>query len=165
MKVKNILIIIVLVCLHASLNAQIEEKDSFKNRTFKERLTFNVGGGILFGTVTNVNILPQIGYRLTPRLTTGIGGNFQYFSDSRTPPIDFMIYGGNAFTRFTVDPRLFLQAEYQKLYYNNTNGDYVMVGGGFMPGAGFFISAYYLLLYPPDNIYGQPFVIRGGFIF
>jgi hypothetical protein len=55
---------------------------------------------LLFGTVTNVNILPQIGYRLTPRLTTGIGGNFQYFRDSRFPPIDFMIYGGNAFTRY-----------------------------------------------------------------
>jgi hypothetical protein len=142
------------------------EKEDLSKLTFRQRLVYNIGGGVTFGTITNVNLLPQIGYRITPRLISGIGGNFQYYRDNRfTGNNEFIVYGGNAFSRFFITPNLFAQAEYQALVYNNTLGNYAMIGGGFMPDSHFFISAYYLLLYPTNNIYGVPYVLRVGFAF
>jgi hypothetical protein len=75
------------------------------------------------------------------------------------------VYGGNSFVRYIVNDQLFLQTEYQKLFSSIGNGDYVMAGGGFTPSRHFSISAFYLLVYPTPNIYGQPFVVRGSFFF
>jgi hypothetical protein len=144
-----------------------DDPDALSKKTFKERLVYNVGGGITFGTITNIQVLPQVGYRITPRLTSGIGGNLIYFRDNRfTTNNQFLLYGGNVFTRYSLTPELFTQVEYQALAYSGTVGHYGLIGGGYMPGTGLFISAYYLFMYPDNNnIYGAPYVIRVGFAF
>ena len=121
----------------------------------------------MVGTYTNINVLPQVGYRITPRLTSGIGANLMYFRDNRFAANNsLLIYGGNAFTRFTVTPQLFTQAEYQVLAYSTTVGHYAMIGGGYVPGNGIYVSGYYLLMYPTNNnIYGAPYVLRIGYTF
>ncbi len=143
-------------------------KEELKEKKFKERLIFNIGGGMTFGTVTNINLQPQIGYRITPRLTAGVGANYQYFKDNRFGASPIQIFGGNSFVRMNVTQQFFLQTEYQVLNYDfntieRTWNDYLMVGGGFSPGRGLFISGFYLLKYPANNnIYVQPYVLRVG---
>ncbi len=143
------------------------DPDALSNKTFRERLVFNIGGGVTFGTVTNIQLLPQVGYRITPRLTSGVGGNFIYFRDNRfSTNNQFLVYGGNVFTRYALSPELFAQVEYQALAYGGEVGHYGLIGGGYMAGGGVFISGYYLFLYPSsNNIYGAPYVIRIGFAF
>lgn len=176
MKVKNALIFLVFFCTITAISAQNTgkerrkaERDSLYKQPFHKRLTFSIGGGLAFGSVTNISVQPQVGYRITPRLTAGVGGNYQYFKfDMINPPVQ--IYGGNTFVRFQPHPQFFTQAEYQLLNYKYVTAtgwnDYAMIGAGYMPGGGFFISAYYILKYPANNnIYNRPFMVRVGYMF
>jgi len=169
MNFKNILFFCVFLYTAPVALPQNEENnpDELSKKTFKERLVYNISGGLWIGTVTNINIMPQVGYRITPRLTSGIGANLLYYKDNRfTGNNQFLVYGGNAFTRYAITPELFTQVEYQALNYNRTLGHYALIGGGYVPGSGVYISAYYLLLYPANNnIYGAPYVVRMGFSF
>jgi hypothetical protein len=138
-----------------------------RNSSFKDKLVFNISGGLMFGnTFSNINVQPQLGYKVTDRLICGIGGNFQYYKNINYSSSPFMIYGGNVFSRYILSPNLFAQGELQMLNFRNEWGPYAMVGGGYVPsGGGIYISAYYLLLYPTNvNIYGAPYLIRIGFI-
>lgn len=178
MKFKNILFFSLLICSPVLIYAQNptesntqNQKDSgsdFSRLSFKQRLTFNLGGGFMLGnTQSNINILPQLGYRVTERFTTGLGGNFQYYKNTFFSTEPFLIYGGNVFARYTITQNFFAQGEYQLLNFDRNWGEYGLIGGGYIPSRGLYISAYYLLLYPSgnNNIYGAPYVIRGGFIF
>jgi hypothetical protein len=173
MKLKNILILCTVFCTMPLLMAQEnsqgaeDEEEKVANLPFKDRLTFNVGGGLMFGTYTNINIQPQIGYRITNNLTSGLGGNFQYFKNAYLSTDPFLIYGGSAFTRYRLSQNLFTQAEYQVLQYNGNLGEYGLIGGGYMSPDGFYVSAFYLIKAPAGNAnaYGVPYVIRFGFGF
>src|SRR4051812_43331345 len=103
MNFKNILFFCFFLSITPALLSQNEENDpdALSKKSFKERLIFNIGGGLTFGTITNIQVLPQVGYRITPRLTSGIGANLIYYRDNRfTVNNQFFVYGGNAFTRF-----------------------------------------------------------------
>ncbi len=60
--------------------------------------------GLQFGTLTNIEVAPQIGYHITDRLVIGSGVQYTYFKQNATPltPQSFSthMYGIKAFTRF-----------------------------------------------------------------
>lgn len=147
--------------LHAQRNQ--DENDS---NSFRKKISFNISGGFNFGSVTNINVSPQIGYRITPKLISGIGLNLQYFNFVGSPQAYFL-YGGNAFTRYHINPRLFIQGEYQVLNFQENWTEYVLAGGGYVDPAGIYISAYYIVQQPSTgSIYGTaPYVIRAGIFF
>lgn len=169
MNLKNILLPCIVFCtIHLSVaqNTQDSSGSSSGQSQYrlKDHLSFNMGGGLMFGNYTNISLLPQLGYKITSNWITGVGLNFQYYkSIYYTDP--FLIYGGSVFTRYRLSSNLFAQAEYQVLQYNNTLGDYGLLGGGYTSPDGFYISAYYLVHYPTNNAYGVPYVIRVGYIF
>lgn len=144
-------------------------RHALSQKSFKQRLRFNINGGLVFGTITNINIQPQLGYQLTPRFIPGIGGNFMYYRDNRyTGNNQLVVYGANAFGRYMISPYIFGQVEIQALQtsYSVAPGYYGLVGGGYTPGGGFYLSAYYLFLYPTgNNIYGLPYLFRVGYMF
>lgn len=144
-----------------------EEEEKVSSLKFKDRLTYHIGGGLMFGTYTNINLQPQVGYRITNNLTAGLGGNFQYYKNSYLSTDPFIIYGGSTFGRLRLTQNLFAQAEYQILQYNGTLGEYGLLGGGYVSPDGFYVSAYYLIKAPIGNAnaYGVPYVLRFGFSF
>lgn len=166
MNLKNILLICLFICSLITLKAQ-ETNDSGSRRTpnkFKDKITFNMSGGVTFGTVTNISLLPQIGYKIKPRWIAGVGANLHYFkvSNSSTEPLIF--FGGNAFTRYHLLPNLFVQTEYQKIQYLEFWNDYLMVGGGYVDPIGLTLSAYYVLIQPTNrSAYNSPFLFRIGY--
>jgi hypothetical protein len=96
------------------------------NFTFaqKEKVKLNdrhyIGGslGLQFGSVVNININPHYGFYIANRFSAGLGGSYQYYKNSfYNPPFKLNIYGGSAFCRFDIIDELFLQAEYELLYY------------------------------------------------
>lgn len=85
--------------------------------TTRERVF--VGGfvGLQFGTFTSVGVHLHAGYRITNRLSAGVGGIYQYTHDSwGIDTYSSHTYGANVFTRLRTVSNLFLHAEYEKLW-------------------------------------------------
>lgn len=111
----------------ANLNAQ----DEVDFLSFRDRIFFGGNFGLQFGTVTNIEVSPVLGYYITPRLASGVGIRYEYYKDTRNFSVYFPfktnIYGGNVFGRYTLiqnirevtglhlDSRIFAQAEYEIL--------------------------------------------------
>lgn len=114
-------------------NFPAQEVPSDNNRKQKresppKRLFFGGMIGLRFGTITDIQLTPMIGYRLTPRLAAGAGFKYQYYSE-RNPLFRYSthIYGPRVFTRYLFlksfsnllptkyNGGLFLEAEYEAL--------------------------------------------------
>jgi len=95
-----------------------EERDT---TSFKDNLFF---GGYLwaqFGTFTQLEVAPQVGYHITGRLDAGIGGKYMYYHSNSQywGKYTSHIYGGSAFTSYTLIKNL------NKLLPLNLNGKLV----------------------------------------
>ena len=175
----------------ASLFAQIDEEDE-EIRPI-DRLFFGGNFGLMFGTVTNIEISPLAGYYITPRLAAGTGIRFEYFRDKGYfDPYQTTIFGGNLFTRYTIIKNLgeglkiglntgiFGQVEYEalsleKLYFEppyTEPGRFILhsilVGGGIIQPVGrrsaFLVTILYNLNETSRSPYTNP-VVRVGFTF
>ncbi|MBN2273368.1 MAG: hypothetical protein JXR41_02860 [Bacteroidales bacterium] len=78
-----------------------QEEQDVKNMPFGQRLIYGGDFGLSFGTNTYINISPYVGYRITNRLSAGLGPIYIYekykYYDLRTST-----YGGKALMSFTV---------------------------------------------------------------
>ncbi len=167
-----------------------DDDDDEEKMKLIDRFYFGGNLGASFGTITNINIAPMIGYRLTPRFSVGVGGTYQYWSDKRfTPTYTQSIYGGSVFSRYMIAEdflgagNLFAHAEYETLFakqpYQDPNTGIIsertksfpsfLIGGGLAIPIGsrsaFTISALYNPFYDEFNsLYASPLQIRvGGF--
>jgi|ERR1051325_4250581 hypothetical protein len=74
------------------------------------------GLGLNFGSVTVINLAPDIGYKITERYSAGIGLRYIHISDRQySPPYVLNIYGGSVFNRLIVTDFFFLHGEYEAL--------------------------------------------------
>ena len=76
-----------------------DQKDKEESPPFKERLFYGGSFGLQFGTITDIQISPVIGYWLLPRLNVAVGPDYRYYKDQydRTT-----IYGGKGYLQFVV---------------------------------------------------------------
>lgn len=111
-----VLTILLIVCTSAVYS---QKKNEFLNKAF-----FGGSVGLLFGTVTQVDISPFVGYHITDRLSAGIGGTYQYFKDTR-PASNFEtdIYGGRIFSSFVIVD------DVKKILPVNSNGTSLFLHG------------------------------------
>jgi hypothetical protein len=175
----------------AKTDAQItEDFDSRKDRWF-----FGGNLGMVFGTVTNVQVSPIVGYYITKRLAAGAGPYYEFYKRSDFVKVKTHIYGGNVFTRYFVFPDLgtffpimggiaiFAQAEFMGLslereYFKspftatNEEGRFFsenyFVGGGVFQRIGKKSGLYFTVLYVVNESAESPFtnpVVRIGFNF
>jgi hypothetical protein len=80
------------------------------------------GGGLSFGTVTNINLRPSGGYKIAPNLHAGVSFYYDYYLDRRyANPLSFQTYGAAAFGRYFFHEKFFFQAEYERLIFNDKN--------------------------------------------
>lgn len=86
---------------------------------FKERIFFGGYIGLQFGDFTFVDISPIAGYRITNKLSAGIGLTYQYFHD-RFFGYGTHTFGGSTFARFLIIPQAFVYAEYEMLNLEST---------------------------------------------
>lgn len=83
-----------------SLSGLSQEKTEI---TWKDRLFFGGSLGLQIGTLTIIEVSPQVGYRLTSRLAVGLGIKYEFYKDSRfSPPIKTNIYGGSIFASYVL---------------------------------------------------------------
>ena len=115
------------------------------------------GGSIILGFSGGFRIgaFPMVGIQLTPRLAVGTQAGVEYVN-YEDPGGDAINYGGALFTRFRVNPRLYLHGEGQYLSYelpaigNTTDREwvpFVLVGGGLVQPLSGRSSAYVEVLF------------------
>jgi len=160
--------------LSAQTDKEIQDNSSFLDRVF-------VGGnlGLQFGDVTNVQIAPIVGYRVTNDFSAGVGVQYQYIKFKRfVPALTSNNYGASVFARYRVKAPFFLQAEYEYLNYEyfvtaseslRSSLSSVFVGGGISQplggNAAFTLSVMYNLSYDATDLnspYSSPLRVTGG---
>jgi len=149
---------------------------------WKDNVYFGGGVGLAFGDIDYVEIAPLVGYKIHPRVSTGLGVFYRWRNDDRyEPSLETSDYGGNVFARFAVTKPLFAHVEWEYLDYEylaSTGATFrdsesnVLVGAGFvqpMGGSGAVSAAVLYNLSYDDNdpyrAYDSPWVYRIGFTF
>ena len=147
---------------------------------FVDRLYYGGSFGLQFGTITNISLLPILGYKVTDKFSVGPGFVYHFI---RTGGQTFQNFGGRVFAQHEVLPGLLgggtilLHAEHETLSYENywrtSNGLFEksrrtvntpLAGLGYRQSSG-RASFDMLLLYnfnDEDSPYSNP-VIRAGF--
>jgi hypothetical protein len=123
-----ILILSNLSLLSSGQESQVNKKKDFWNRV-------SVGGnfGLQFGTVTAIDVSPEVMIRVVDQLHLGVGFSYDYlktkdyfWDDSNQNWLDFKanVYGGRFFARYYLRSifdnflgNFFAHAEYEYLYY------------------------------------------------
>jgi len=144
------------------------------------RLTYGGNFGLTFASVTYVDISPMVGYRVTDRLTPGVGITYTYYREKYNNLVyQTSFYGGRVFTRYNLFPNIFVHGELEFLNFDHY--DFLtaeseriwftspIIGAGYMQPAGqraaFMIYVLYALrseeLNSPYN--GNPLIFRLGF--
>jgi len=162
--------------------------------TWRDRIFFGGNLSLSVGTITAIQISPQVGYRITPRLSAGIGINYEYYKSSgqyfgsvRVSAYSTSIYGGNIFTNYvflknfpTDGISLMAQVEYEGLslerkYFQdyNSSGRFllhsVFAGGGIRQRLGKRSSINILVLWNLNETQYSPYysnpVLKFNFVF
>jgi hypothetical protein len=156
----------------------------------RDRMFFGGGLGLMFGTITDIQISPVVGFWVQPRIAVAVGPTYRYYKD----PIDrTALYGARGYVQFYVIQDLnsvlplgvhtgfFLHVEDELLslktsfwknpppyktdrFYVNT----VLAGAGISQQIGKRSSLNFMLLWPLNDsvyeIYSKP-ELRISFLF
>jgi hypothetical protein len=172
---------------------QLPYDESVKNDapSFKDRLFYGGNFGLMFGTITDIQVSPVIGYWLLPRVAVAVGPDYRYYKE--VDVVATTLYGGkgyvqlvviqdlNSFIPMGVHTGIFLHGEDELLslkssfwkyplpytsdrFYVNT----VLAGGGISQQIGRRASLNFMVLWPLNDsgydIYSKP-EIRISFSF
>ncbi|MFY0653661.1 MAG: hypothetical protein JXQ96_16575 [Cyclobacteriaceae bacterium] len=167
---KKLLIIAVVTFLsvsvsHAQTQNEIGDRSDWQDRIF-------TGGnvGFQFGTITNINLSPTLGYRITNAFSAGVGVSYVY---QKFASISRTHYGGNVFARYNITQQFFAMTQYESLSIDVGGSRRIglnsfMVGGGIQQPLGGNAVASFTVLYnlsydeTKPTIYDSPIVIGGG---
>ena len=79
----------------------VKKRGEKEKLPFKERLVFGGDLGLSFGSITYIKLAPVVGYRVTDRLTAGLGPIYIY-ENYKHYNLKTSTYGGKAVLSFTV---------------------------------------------------------------
>ncbi|RKX34034.1 MAG: hypothetical protein DRP64_20410 [Verrucomicrobia bacterium] len=99
-----------------------------------------------FGSYTVIGIEPMVGYKLTPKLSTGVKVRYDYIKDDRyAKSHTTSTYGGSIFGRYLLTPKFYAQAEAASYNYESFHPSggserewvpFLLMGGGFIQPLG-----------------------------
>lgn len=166
------------IAFFIAANFSFGQGNDLSGTDWKERIFFGGNLGLQFGTITNIEVSPLVGYRINNNLSAGLGLTYIYYKinfDNR-PDYKTDIYGGRIFARRAISENIFLHAEYESLNFEFVRSDGsllrewvpgMFLGGGFIQPVGrnvaFVAMALYNVLH--DDLrspYNSPLVIRVG---
>lgn len=178
---KNISIILLLVFIVSISFAQVDstqnnsqpkftpqaKKEKSKPNTSFNRVFFGGSLGFSFGSVTSIRVYPMVGYRLTPKLSSGVKLLYEYSSyDTYYGNQNYSNYGASLFARFRFIPQAYVHTEYSYVDYefSGLNNEkyrqgvpFVFLGGGFTQRIGANSYAYAEILFDVLNDPNSPY--------
>lgn len=191
MKAKHFFYCCLLICISGSAFGQDLppsdqpplEQPQGPRENFWDKIYIGGNIGLQFGSVTYVNLSPQIGYRVTKRFIPGIGITYIYYS-YKIPGYareETNIYGGSIFGKYFFTDNLFGHVEYEELniegydefippHFKRSWVPAFLVGGGYSQPIGEhgFVQLMVLFEVLQDRnslYYGQNPIVRIGFGF
>ncbi len=90
---------VILICCTLGIYAQFDEPK--QKERFIDRMFFGGSFDLAFGDITVINLSPIVGYRVTPRLATGLGGVYIYQKYKRFN-FEYSVYGGSIFLQYNI---------------------------------------------------------------
>ena len=143
--------------------------------------------GLVFGTITRIEVSPSVGYHITPAIIAGIGGRYEYYREksyyTQNQTINTNIYGFRVFSRLILFRNLsdffpihiplsiFGHAEYEflnldPLYFPTPNADPTqrywldsfLAGGGISQRTSKRTYFNIMVLWDLTNTSGSPYV-------
>lgn len=192
MQIHKIFFFVFFFCLAgSSLFAQYTKEDAENNeqnkpghskppveKSFSDRLFSGGGLGLSFGTITQINVSPMIGYEITEKWAAGLGGTYIYYRDNRYDA-STNILGGRLFSQYYITESILLHSEYELISFEDylnegrINVKSLLGGAGYRSRVGGNSFIYILALYnfgnpfgtnPPGYFISNP-VLRMGFSF
>lgn len=175
------LLILLLGSCTALIGQSNHTKEELKSMTFGQRLYYGGIVGASFGTVTSVQLMPIVGYRIMPRWSAGVGINYQYFKDNRyRPAYETHVYGGNIHSRVYIWQNLFAHSEFEVINFDVPAQDlntfrlvrrsvpaWFVGAGYFLPigqRSGMSITILYDLIQDRYSPYPGNYTMRVGFV-
>lgn len=161
------------------LSAQDAGNPKKSNSAWTEHIYTGGNFGLQFGTQTVIDINPIVGYRFTPKLSSGIGIKYLYYryKDTRyNYSYESNTYGGSVFARYEIMDGIFAYSEYELL--NLQVYDYAVrqerrvdigswfAGAGYSQRIGDRSSIYIMILYNLTESRYTPYdnpIFRMGF--
>lgn len=141
---------------------------------FIDRLFTGGNLGAQFGTITFVDVSPLVGYRITDKISAGVGATYQYYHyKDKYYDFETNVYGGRVFGRYLFTDFLFGHAEYE--YLNLEAFDFkrrrvdvgsLLAGGGYIQRIGKNSAIIAMILYNFTESVYTPYsnpIIRVGF--
>jgi len=107
--IKPLLMLLIIALLATNVSAQLKVKE---RKTFSEKIFFGGTVGMVFGSVTRIDILPQVGMWVIPNWAIGIGGRYTFRKENysivsgQSRPYKAHIWGVSAFTQVLPFPDL-----------------------------------------------------------
>ncbi len=180
----KILIVFTIIGTFGNKTFSQTTNDSIPN--LKDKLFFGGDFGLSFGAVTYIELSPAIGYRLTDKLSAGVGVIYKYISSKNyysTYSFSTSIYGGKMFANYMVTNNFFPHVEFEVLSLEHKYFDFLgnypddgrylyeslFVGAGYRYPIGKNSYITTVLLYninhSSNSFYPSPYVWRLGFNF
>jgi hypothetical protein len=155
---------------------QEDKPEPEKKMQLSDKLFFGGGFGMAFGTITNIEVSPLAGFRITDDWMVGGGFSYQYFN-RRYDDLSTSIFGPRVFTNYMLIGDFFAHLEYEALsletalfyYPGNSSRFWVesyLVGGGYRMSISDKSSVNIMLLYNLNETIYTPYsnpIIRIGF--
>lgn len=93
--------VLIVFCTLSFLSSQVYPQYLESEPTAVQRIFYGGNIGLSFGTVTYISVNPLVGYRLTNRISAGVGINYT-FAKSNYYNYRGNMYGGNVFASFVI---------------------------------------------------------------
>jgi hypothetical protein len=126
MKISKLIFTILLLVIPVVLFA--DEDENVRNLPTRERILVGGNLSLQIGNIsTSVVISPNVGYRITNRLTSGLGLTYQYYRNRGWGNLAgftsvIHIYGGSLYSRYHITRQIFAHAEYEALNLDSQMG-------------------------------------------
>ena len=140
----------------------------------KDKLFFGGGLGLSFGNPNYFDIAPIVGYKITEKISAGVGITYQYY-DYNYGSYNFStnVYGGSVFGRYYFTNNLFAHGEIEYLNLADFNNmekrigvESVLGGAGYIQrvsdNAGIVAMVLYNFTQSEYSPYASPIIFRLG---
>jgi len=107
---KKSIIYAIIFVIAAAINLQAQEKITMLN----PNIFFGGNFGLQFGSITQINLSPTVGYRFPNQISAGVGLTYDYYNDSRYQ-FSTSAYGASIFGRYNINKYLFAHVELENL--------------------------------------------------
>jgi hypothetical protein len=181
-KLTKVVLFVFLICFSSFISKSQYFENPQKKSSFTDKLFFGGGLGLQFGQVTQIEITPIVGYRVTNRFHVGVSGTYSFYKDQTyTNAIQYSTYGGSTFLRFFIIEGLFAHTEAEFLNVEvfdftsqttyTTHREWIqnyLVGGGYFQKIGEKSGMFFEILWNLNETELTPYsnpVMRIGFSF